>query len=216
EISLILDKMKGEVGDLLLFVADKSPVTAESLGNLRRRLAEQMNLIPHDELKFTWVTEFPLVNYNEEEGRWESEHHPFTSPSQKDLGILEEKPGRVRARAYDLILNGTEIGGGSIRIHNRRIQERVFSLIGLTKEEIEDKFGFMLEAFEYGVPPHGGIAFGLDRLVMIMAGKESIRDCIAFPKTQSATCLMTEAPSSISGDQLKELGIQLKTRKRDS
>jgi aspartyl-tRNA synthetase len=208
EISAIGKEMDAKPGDLLFFIADKPSIVAESLGNLRLELARQMNLINEEQLSFTWVTDFPLVKYDDEEKRWDPNHHPFTSPNEGDLELLDSDPGGVKAQAYDLILNGIEIGGGSIRIHDRDIQERVFALIGLEDKEIKEKFGFMLEAFEYGVPPHGGIAFGLDRLVMIMAGKESIRDCIAFPKTQSATCLMTEAPSEVSKKQLQELGIR--------
>ena len=166
-------------------------------------------------MNFLWITDFPLVQYDEDEKRWDPNHHPFTSPRDEDLPLFETDPAAVRARAYDLILNGTEIGGGSIRIHRREIQERVFDLIGLTREEAENKFGYMLEAFEYGTPPHGGIAFGLDRMIMLMGAKKSIRDCIAFPKTQSSVCLMTEAPSGVSEKQLKELGVKtVKKEKR--
>lgn len=208
QISGILSEMQAKPGDLLLFIADKPKIVADSLGNLRLELAKRMNLLNKGQFKFVWVTDFPLVNLNEDEKRWEANHHPFTSPKGEDMDILETEPGKVRAKAYDLILNGIEIGGGSIRIHRREIQERVFSLLGYSKEEYQAKFGFLLEAFEYGTPPHGGIAFGLDRMVMLMAGKDSIRDCIAFPKTQSATCLMTDAPSKISEQQLRELSIK--------
>jgi len=208
QLSAIVEKLGGKAGDLLLFVADKPKIVADSLGNLRLELAKRLNLVNKDEFKFLWVTDFPLVNFNEEEKRWEANHHPFTSPKDEDLEFLEADPGKVRAKAYDLILNGIELGGGSIRIHKREVQERVFRLLGLSEEEYKQKFGFLLEAFEYGTPPHGGIAFGLDRMVMLMAGKDSIRDCIAFPKTQSATDLMTDAPSEISEAQLRELGIR--------
>lgn len=208
QISAILRNMEAEKGDLLLFVADKPKIVADSLGNLRLEMAKRLDLIHKDQFKFLWVTDFPLVNYNEEEKRWDANHHPFTSPKDEDLDFLETDPGKVRAKAYDLILNGIEMGGGSIRIHRREIQERIFKLLGYTREDYTGKFGFLLEAFEYGTPPHGGIAFGLDRMVMLMAGKDSIRDCIAFPKTQSATCLMTNAPSEIPEKQLRELGIK--------
>lgn len=206
EISKAMDAVPG---DLLLFVADKPKVTAESLGALRLELARRMDIINGEEFKFVWVVDFPLANYNEEEQKWDANHHPFTSPKIEDLDILETDPGNVRARAYDLVLNGIEIGGGSIRISRREIQERVFSVLGYSPEEYQQRFGFLLDAFEYGTPPHGGIAFGLDRMVMLMARKESIRDCIAFPKTQSATDLMTQAPSPIPEKQLRELGIRV-------
>jgi len=213
QLSDILDKMAAKPGDLLLFVADKPSIVAEALGSLRLELARRRNLLDKNEFKFIWVTEFPLAEYDEEERRWDPNHHPFTSPREQDLEFLDSDPARVKARAYDLILNGVEIGGGSIRINSRDIQQRVFGMLGLSQEEVKEKFGFMLEAFEYGVPPHGGIAFGLDRMVMLMAGKESIRDCIAFPKTQSATCLMTRAPSAVSEKQLRELGIRVANEK---
>jgi len=204
----IVKKMKGEMGDLLLFVADEPKIVAESLGNLRLELAKRMNLIEKDKYAFVWITDFPLVEYDEEEKRWDSKHHPFTSPKEEDIKLLEKDPSKVKARAYDLILNGIEIGGGSIRISDRELQQKIFKILGIGFDEAKEKFGFLLEAFEYGAPPHGGIAFGLDRLVMLMAGRDTIRDCIAFPKTQSASCLMTQAPSRVSEKQLKELGIK--------
>ena len=209
QLSDIVRVMGAKQGDLLLFVADKPKVVTDSLGNLRLELAKRMDLLAGEQYKFVWVVDFPLVNYNEEEKRWDANHHPFTSPKEEDLDILETDTGNVRARAYDLVLNGIEVGGGSIRINRRELQERVFGVLGYSEEEYRERFGFLLEAFEYGTPPHGGIAFGLDRLVMLMAGKESIRDCIAFPKTQSATCLMTQAPSPIPEKQLRELGIRV-------
>ncbi|GAW92692.1 aspartate--tRNA ligase [Calderihabitans maritimus] len=209
QLVAIRERMAGEPGDLLLFVADRPAVVADALGHLRLELAKRLQLVDPEELKFVWVIDFPLLEYDEKEKRYVAIHHPFTSPVEEDVERLEAEPEKIRAQAYDLVLNGTELGGGSIRIHRRDIQERLFRVLGLSEEEVHEKFGFMLEAFEYGTPPHGGIAFGLDRLVMLMARKESIRDVIAFPKTQSATDLMTQAPSPVSPRQLKELHIKL-------
>lgn len=208
ELSVILARMEAKPGDLLLFVADKPQVVADSLGALRLHLGERLGLIPEDTYNFLWVVDFPLLDYDQEEGRYVAMHHPFTSPRETDIPLLESDPGKVRAKAYDLILNGIEVGGGSIRIHRRDIQEKMFSAIGIGQEEAAEKFGFMLEAFEFGTPPHGGIAFGFDRLIMLLAGKKTIRDVIAFPKTQSATCLMTQAPGFVAAGQLKELHIK--------
>jgi len=195
-------------GSLLLFVADTPGVVSASLGVLRIHLAEKLGLIDPDVLAFTWITEFPMFEYSTTEGRYMATHHPFTSPLAQDISLIETDPGKVRARAYDLVLNGSEIGGGSIRIHKSDIQSMIFKALGLGKDDIRTKFGFFLDALQYGTPPHGGIAFGLDRLIMIMSKAESIRDVIAFPKTLKATCLMSEAPSEVSPDQLAELSLK--------
>jgi len=200
--------MGGRTGDLLLFIADRQEVAEEVLGRLRLQLADRLGLVDNKQFSFVWITEFPLLEYNEDEKRYEAVHHPFTSPRDEDLHLMESHPERVRAKAYDLVLNGTEIGGGSIRNHRRDLQEQLFQVIGLPKEEAEEKFGFLLDALDYGAPPHGGIAFGFDRLLMLMLHLETIRDVIAFPKTQSATCLMTEAPAPVAPKQLQELHIK--------
>ena len=204
----ILATAKAEPGDLLFFVADKPSVVAAALGALRIEMAKRLNLIDPDALEFLWVVDFPMFEYDEEEKRYVAMHHPFTSPRDEDLPLLATDPGKVYAKAYDMVLNGTEIGGGSIRIHRRDVQKAIFTAIGLTDEEAQEKFGFMMNAFEYGAPPHGGLAFGLDRLIMIMAKRDSIRDVIAFPKTQSASCLMTQAPNDVDDKQLRELHIK--------
>jgi len=213
EIAKIVSRLDGKPGDLLLFVADKPKVVADALGALRVHLAEKLGLIPQKQYNFVWIYDFPLLEYDEEEKRFVAKHHPFTSPREEDLALLESNPAEVRAKAYDLVLNGVEIGGGSIRIHRRDIQERMFSAIGIGAEEAIDKFGFMLEAFEYGTPPHGGIAFGFDRLIMLLLGKKSIREVIAFPKTQSAADLMTQAPGYVSDQQLEELHLKINVKK---
>ena len=205
----IHEKTGARPGALILFVADAPSVVSASLGALRVRLAERLGLIDPDTLAFTWITEFPLFEYSETEGRYMATHHPFTSPAAEDIPLIETDRGRVRARAYDLVLNGSEIGGGSIRIHRPDVQSMIFKALGLREDEVRTKFGFFLEALQYGTPPHGGIAFGLDRLIMIMAGAESIRDVIAFPKTLKAACLMSDAPSEVSADQLRELSLKI-------
>ena len=210
ELSALVQKMDGQPGDLLLFAADKNKVVYDVLGNLRLELAKQLDLLDKNEYRFLWVTEFPQFEYSEEEQRYVAMHHPFTMPMEEDLDLLETEPGKVRARAYDIVLNGTEIGGGSIRIHQDDIQERMFVALGFTKESAYEQFGFLMNAFKYGVPPHAGLAYGLDRLVMLMAKQDSIRDVIAFPKVKDASCLMTEAPSRVDEKQLEELSIGIK------
>ncbi|MHB8137634.1 MAG: aspartate--tRNA ligase [Smithellaceae bacterium] len=209
EVASISKAMNASEGDIIFFLADSAKVVHDSLGNLRLHLAKKLNLIDPDALAFTWVTEFPLMEYSETEKRFVSTHHPFTSPFLEDLPLMTADPGKVRARAYDLVLNGSEIGGGSIRIHRKDIQAQVFSALGLSDDEARIKFGFLLDALEYGAPPHGGLAFGLDRLAMIMTGAESIRDVIAFPKTQKAACLLSDAPSKVSIEQLMELSLKI-------
>jgi aspartyl-tRNA synthetase len=209
EVNAVNTRMAATEGSVILFVADTPTVARESLGHLRVHLARKLGLIEPGALAFTWVTDFPLFDYSETEKRYVSTHHPFTSPALSDIPNIASDPGQVRARAYDLVLNGSEIGGGSIRIHRKEVQAMIFKALGLGDEEARLKFGFLLDALEYGTPPHGGIAFGLDRLVMLMTGAESIRDVIAFPKTQKATCLLTDAPSQVSVEQLMELSLKI-------
>jgi aspartyl-tRNA synthetase len=212
EIDGIMSALDAKAGDLLLFGADSVAVVNRVMGFLRLELARRLKLAEPQELNFTWVYDFPLVEYDDEEERYVAVHHMFTSPRPEDIELLETEPLKVKARAYDLVLNGTEIGGGSIRIHRRDWQEMMFARVGMSMEEAGEKFGYMLEAFEYGTPPHGGIAFGIDRLLMIMAGRQSIRDVIAFPKTQSAACPLTGAPSRVSSRQLRELALKVKEK----
>ncbi|AKX94476.1 aspartate--tRNA ligase [Neomoorella thermoacetica] len=213
ELEGLVARLAGKPGDLLLFVADTETTAATALGALRLEMGRRLHLYDPEQLAFTWVTEFPLLEYSAEEKRYVAVHHPFTMPMEEDWPLLDSDPLRVRALAYDLVLNGVELGGGSIRIHRRDIQEKMFNLLGFTPEAARDKFGFLLDAFEYGTPPHGGIAFGLDRMLMLMARRDTIRDCIPFPKTQSGTCLMTAAPSGVSPEQLQELHLRSTARK---
>nr|WP_277996991.1 aspartate--tRNA ligase [Moorella humiferrea] len=215
ELQELMKVMQAREGDLLLFVADSETIAAGTLGALRLELGRRLRLYDPGQLAFTWVTDFPLLEYSPEEKRFVAVHHPFTMPMEEDWPLLDTDPLKVRALAYDLVLNGVELGGGSIRIHRRDIQEKMFSLLGFSPEEAQEKFGFLLEAFEYGTPPHGGIAFGLDRMVMLMARRDTIRDCIAFPKTQSGTCLLTGAPSPVAPEQLLELHLRTVVRSAD-
>ncbi|MGZ4030828.1 MAG: aspartate--tRNA ligase, partial [Tumebacillaceae bacterium] len=209
EMQAIIDAVGASKGDLILFAADTKKVVADSLGALRSKLGRELGLIDESTFKFVWITEFPLLEYDEEANRYVAAHHPFTMPMEEDLALLETDPANVRAKAYDLALNGFEIGGGSMRIYQREIQERMFQALGFTMEEAHAQFGFLLDAFEYGTPPHGGIAFGLDRIIMIMANRQSLRDTIAFPKTSSASDLLTNAPSPVTATQLETLHIGL-------
>ncbi len=213
ERSTINQEAGAHTGDVILFGADSHRVVNDVLGNLRNSLAQKLNEIAEDEYRFVWITDFPMFEYDEDEKRYKAMHHPFTAPVGEDLDLLEKDPECVRARAYDLVLNGTEIGGGSMRIHRSDIQNRVFSVLGIGEAEAEEKFGFLLEALRYGAPPHGGIAFGIDRIMAILTGSESIRDVIAFPKTQKATCLLTGAPAPVGPEQLKELGLKAVLKK---
>ncbi|NDL67609.1 aspartate--tRNA ligase [Anaerotalea alkaliphila] len=208
-VEAIVAKLEGKPGDLLLFCADNNEVVYNTLGNLRLDLAEKLELLDKNTFKFVWVTDFPLLEYNKEHKRYVAKHHPFTMPMEEDLHLLETAPEMVRAKAYDIVLNGNEIGGGSIRIHQRDIQEKMFAALGFSKEEAYERFGFLLNAFKYGVPPHGGLAYGLDRIVMLMCGSDSIREVIAFPKIKDASCPMTEAPGTVEKKQLEELSIKV-------
>ena len=209
ELNTLVRAMDAKPGDLLLFAADQDKVVFDVLGALRLEIAKQLELLDKNTYNFLWVTEFPLLEYNEEEGRYTAMHHPFTMPMEEDLEFLATNPGKVRAKAYDIVLNGTEIGGGSVRIYQNDVQEKMFEVLGFTKEEAYDRFGFLLNAFKYGVPPHAGLAYGLDRLVMLMTQEDSIRDVIAFPKVKDASCLMTDAPNVVDDKQLFELGIEV-------
>ena len=214
EMKALIEAMGGENGDLLLFAADKNKVVWDTLGALRLELARQMELLDKNEYKFLWVTEFPLLEWSEEQNRYTAMHHPFTMPMEEDLQYIDSDPGRVRAKAYDIVLNGNEIGGGSVRIFQDDIQEKMFHALGFTDEQAYSQFGFLLDAFKYGVPPHAGLAYGLDRLVMLMAKQDSIRDVIAFPKIKDASCLMTEAPTPADTKQLEELGLEVVTEEK--
>ncbi len=207
QLQALVAAMEGEAGDLLLFAADKNPIVYNVLGGLRLELGKQLDLIDNKRFDFLWVTEFPLFEWSEEENRYMAMHHPFTMPMEEDLALLETQPGKVRAKAYDIVLNGTELGGGSVRISDEKIQERMFAALGFTQEDAYKRFGFLLDAFKYGVPPHAGLAYGLDRLVMLLTGAESIREVIAFPKVKDASCLMTDAPNVVDKKQLDELSI---------
>ena len=209
EMKALIEAMGGENGDLLLFAADKNKVVWDVLGALRLELARQMDLLDKSEYKFLWITEFPLLEWNEEQNRYTAMHHPFTMPMEEDLQYIDTDPGRVRAKAYDITLNGNEIGGGSVRIFNPEVQSKMFEVLGFTPEQAQEQFGFLLTAFKYGVPPHAGLAYGLDRLVMLMAKEDSIRDVIAFPKVKDASDLMTEAPTKVDPKQLEELGLEI-------
>ena len=216
EMQALIQAMKGENGDLLLFAADKTKIVWDVLGALRLELAKQMDLLDKNEYRFVWITEFPLLEWSEEDERFTAMHHPFTMPMEEDLQYIDTEPGRVRAKAYDIVLNGNEIGGGSVRIFQDDVQEKMFEALGFTKEEAQKQFGFLLDAFKYGVPPHAGLAYGLDRLVMLMAKVDSIRDVIAFPKVKDASCLMSEAPDIVDEKQLEELGIAIVAQKEET
>ncbi|WP_107924809.1 aspartate--tRNA ligase [Lysinibacillus parviboronicapiens] len=210
----LIERMGAEVGDILVFVADKASVVAASLGALRTKLGQDLELIDESQFAFLWITDWPLLEYSEEDGRYKAAHHPFTRPFDEDIALMDTDPAAVRAQAYDIVLNGYELGGGSLRIYERELQEKMFELLGFTVEEAQAQFGYLLEAFEYGVPPHAGLAFGLDRFVMLLAGRTNLRDTIAFPKTASASCLLTNAPSTVSPDQLSELSLAIKPFKK--
>ncbi len=212
ELAALNQKLDAEVGDLLLFMADTPAIANEALGRLRGHLGEKLGFADKNDFKFTWVTDFPLLEWDDEQRRHVAVHHPFTAPLEEDIPLLDTDPGQARAQAYDLVLNGSEIGGGSIRIHDQSVQSRMFELLGIGEEEAQEKFGFLLDALNFGAPPHGGIAFGLDRLMMILTGSDSIRDVIAFPKTQKATCLLSDAPNQVDEKQLQELGVRLRKK----
>lgn len=209
EMRNLVEAMGGKSGDLLLFAADSNKIVYDVLGNLRLEIAKNLDLLDEDEYRFLWVTEFPEFEYSEEQGRYVAMHHPFTMPVEEDIPLLKTNPEKVRARAYDIVLNGVEIGGGSIRIHQNDVQETMFEALGFTKEKAQEQFGFLLDAFKYGVPPHAGLAYGLDRLIMLMAKQDSIRNVIAFPKIKDASCLMTDAPNTVDEKQLEELCLTI-------
>ena len=215
ELQALIQAMGGETGDLLVFAADKFKVVCDVLGALRLKFAEELNLLDKSEYRFVWITEFPLLEWSEEENRYTAMHHPFTMPMEEDLDMIDSEPGKVRAKAYDIVLNGTEIGGGSVRIHQNDIQEKMFECLGISKEQAQEKFGFLLEAFKYGVPPHAGLAYGLDRLVMLMTKEDTIRDVIAFPKVKDASCLLTDAPNTVDDKQLEELCLEIEIPEKE-
>jgi len=216
EMNNIIKSADAEVGDLILIVADKNSVVFQSLGALRLEMAKKQELLKDNkEFNFVWITEFPLLEYDEEEGRYFAAHHPFTAPMDEDIEYLESDPGRVRAKAYDMVLNGEELGGGSIRIHDTTLQEKMFKVLGFSKESAWERFGFLMEAFKFGPPPHGGLAFGFDRMIMFLAGTDNIKDVIAFPKNQNAYCYLTEAPNIVDEKQLEELGIALTVKDKE-
>ena len=215
QMAALVAAMDGKPGDLLLFAADKNKIVWDVLGSLRLEIARQLDLLKKDDYRFLWVTEFPLLEYSEEQDRFVAMHHPFTMPMDEDWHLIDSDPGAVRAKAYDIVLNGTEIGGGSVRIHQSDIQSKMFEVLGFTPEKAQDQFGFLLDAFKYGVPPHAGQAYGLDRVVMLMGGCDSIRDVIAFPKVKDASCLMTEAPTPVDPKQLEELGIEVSEQEEE-
>ncbi|MCA1797063.1 MAG: aspartate--tRNA ligase, partial [Geobacteraceae bacterium] len=215
EMKQINQAFGAEPGDLLMFVADGAGVTNEALGRLRGHLGHKLGFTDKNTYKFVWVTDFPLLEWDEEEQRHCAVHHPFTAPRDEDIPLLDTDPGKACAQAYDLVLNGSEIGGGSIRIHDQQVQSKMFELLGIGQEEAQIKFGFLLDALQYGAPPHGGLAFGLDRLAMILTGSDSIRDVIAFPKTQKGTCLLSNAPGEVDDKQLQELSLRLRKTKKD-
>ena len=215
ELQSLIQAMGGETGDLLVFAADKFKVVCDVLGALRLKFAEELNLLDKSDYRFVWITEFPLLEWSEEENRYTAMHHPFTMPMEEDLDMIDTEPGKVRAKAYDIVLNGTEIGGGSVRIHQNDIQEKMFECLGISKEQAQEKFGFLLEAFKYGVPPHAGLAYGLDRLVMLMTKEDSIRDVIAFPKVKDASCLLTDAPNTVDDKQLEELCLEIEIPEKE-
>ena len=215
QMAALVAAMDGKPGDLLLFAADKNKIVWDVLGSLRLEIARQLDLLKKDDYRFLWVTEFPLLEYSEEQDRFVAMHHPFTMPMDEDWHLIDSDPGAVRAKAYDIVLNGTEIGGGCVRIHQSDIQSKMFEVLGFTPEKAQDQFGFLLDAFKYGVPPHAGLAYGLDRVVMLMGGCDSIRDVIAFPKVKDASCLMTEAPTPVDPKQLEELGIEVSEQEEE-
>ncbi len=209
ELAALVEAMGGKAGDLLLFAADKTKIVWNVLGALRLELAKELNLLDENQFNFLWVTEFPLLEWDEEDNRFVAVHHPFTMPMDEDLEFLDSNPGAVRAKAYDIVLNGTELGGGSVRIHQNDVQQKMFEVLGFSREAAQEQFGFLLDAFKYGVPPHAGLAYGLDRMVMHMVHADSIRDVIAFPKIKDASCLMTQAPGTVDEKQLEELFINI-------